>query len=168
MTIICQIETRDGGYYKMVTDDGTMLESVGISRIQWLAQYAYKQKNIRPEDGLVHVEIDEFVETWLKPTMQSWWISEMSGLKVLGSYDIEFYVDDDGNTRYLLSNRNLDWLGWDRIDTNPEKEWNAKNYTLWFMESMVGVVGDSILGADFPVYVFAYEHKDEVYKGTIQ
>jgi hypothetical protein len=149
-------------------DDGSMMDSVGSPKLQWLAEYAYKQKNIRPEDGLVHVEIDEYVETWLKPSMESWWISQMSDLKVSGSYDIEFYINEAGKTQYFLSNRNLNWLGWDRIDTNPEKEWDAKNYPLWFIESMVGVVGDSMLGADFPVYVYAYEYNDEVYKGTIQ
>jgi hypothetical protein len=68
VTIIGQVETRNGGYCKVVMDDGTMMFSVGTLRLQWLAQYAYEQKNIRSEVGLVHVEIDDYVETWLKPT----------------------------------------------------------------------------------------------------
>jgi hypothetical protein len=41
-------------------------------------------------------------------------------------------------------------MGWDRIDANSEKEW-GKNDIKWFFESMVGIVGDTMLGADAPV-----------------
>jgi hypothetical protein len=168
MTIIGQIYTRSGNYYKVAMDDGTMMEGIRLLRFDPLANYAYHEKNIRPEDGLVHIEIDEYFETGLKPVMRSWWISEMSGIKVSGSYDIKFYTNEAGKVRYVLSNLNLHWLGWDRIDTNSEKEWVEGAYIKWFVESMVGVVGDSILGADFPVYIYSNEYKPgNVYEGTL-
>jgi hypothetical protein len=91
----------------------------------------------------------------MKPQMDSWWVSEMSGVKVYGAYDIKF-IDNGYTIRYEISNYDFHWLGWDRIDTNSEKEWGNNNIK-WFIESMVGVVGDSMLGADFPIKVYANE-----------
>lgn len=41
--------------------------------------------------------------------------------------------------------------------TRFPNNFNDKNYIAWFIESIVGVVGDSMLGADFPIYIYAYE-----------
>jgi hypothetical protein len=52
---------------------------------------------------------------------------------------------------YTVSNFNIHWLGWDRIDANPDKEW-SDNKILWFVESMVGVVGMECLVQIFQLW----------------
>ncbi|MDR2438264.1 MAG: hypothetical protein LBE12_02685 [Planctomycetaceae bacterium] len=168
MTIIGQIETRDGGYCKVVMDDGSMM-TLPIRQLgyDWLARHAYIDEGIRPSNGKVCVRIDEYTETWLKPVMDSFWVKQMSGVKVYGSYDVEFSIDELGRTLYTVSNFNIHWLGWDRIDANPDKEW-SDNKILWFVESMVGVVGDGMLGADFPIMVYSFEYApDKSFSGRI-
>jgi hypothetical protein len=102
MTIIGQIETRDGGYCKVVMDDGSMM-TLPIKQLgyDWLARHAYIDEGIRPSNGKVCVRIDEYTETWLKPIMDSFWVKQMSGVKVYGSYDVEFSIDELGRTLYI-------------------------------------------------------------------